>query len=397
MPRSLVFLIFLLLSSYQALAEDFQTCLIGLQEKARDKGLSPQTVAQVIPTMEQQQRVLELDRKQPEFVTTFGQYYRTRVNERRVTKGRDLYAQHRGFLDQLTRIYGVPGQYLIAFWGLETNFGGYLGKMPTLDSLATLACDPRRSRFFTSEFLAALQLMERESLTPELMQGSWAGAVGHTQFMPSSYLRHAVDGDQDGNINLWQSNKDALASGANLLKSMGWERNLRWGREVKLPPSFDYAQLATTKTLASWRDQDVQRADGLQLPALDIEATLLLPSGAQGPAFLVYKNFSVIMGWNRSESYALSVGRLADRIAGAGKLNTPPPADQQALTRVQMQSLQTALNELGLNAGEADGMFGPATRAALMAYQQQSGLIADGFPDFSVLERLVPPPNKGTE
>src|SRR5690606_7049335 len=190
--------------------------------------------------MEQQQRVLELDRKQPEFAQTFGQYLSTRVSDDRIRKGRAMYARHRAFLDQLTERYGIPGQYLVAFWGLETNYGGYLGNMPTLDSLATLACDPRRSDFFTTEFLTALRVMDREALQPGQMRGSWAGAMGHTQFMPSNYIRYAIDGDGDGRVDLWGSEKDALASGANFLSHLGWQRDQRWGREVRLPAGFDY-------------------------------------------------------------------------------------------------------------------------------------------------------------
>ncbi|MBT5330304.1 MAG: lytic murein transglycosylase, partial [Porticoccaceae bacterium] len=301
-----------------------------------------------------------------------------------------LYREHRDFLNELTRTYGIPGQYLVAFWGLETNFGSYLGTMSTLDSLATLACDQRRSEFFTSELMIALKLLERESLTPEEMRGSWAGAMGHTQFMPSSYWQYAVDGDGDGQINLWASEKDALASGANFLNSLGWKSEERWGREVSLPDDFPYLDTGLRKpaALSDWADMGVKRANGADLPIADMEGAILVPAGHVGPAFLVYDNFSVIMKWNRSESYAISVGHLADRISGAGGLVSPPPEDQLALTRVQLIELQESLLERGYELGTADGIMGPATRAALSEFQRDEGLIADGFPNQESLQGL---------
>ena len=368
---------------------DFNTCLANLQERAGRENLSPRAVA-TVATMQQQQRVLELDGAQPEFVQTFGQYLNARLSEDRIRRGRELYARHRAFLDQLTQRYGVSGQYLVAFWGLETNYGGYLGNMPTLDSLATLACNPRRGDYFSTEFLTALRVMDRESLNPEQMRGSWAGAMGHTQFMPSNYMRYAVDGDGDGRIDLWGSEKDALASAANFLNQLGWQEGVRWGREVSLPAGFDYGLTGRshTRPVNEWAAQGVLTADGNALPAADIEASILVPAGHRGPAFLIYDNFAVIMRWNRSESYALSVGLLADRIAGAGALRRPPPPDQQALSRNEVEHLQVALNQRGYDAGEADGVMGPATRSAVRAFQREAGLVSDGYPDRSVLEAL---------
>jgi len=381
----------LLAGPLQASSADFATCIAGLQDKARHQNLSPRAVS-AVAAMEQQQKVLELDGKQPEFVQTFGNYLDARVSADRIRRGRELYARHRAFLDQLTARYGVPGQYLVAFWGLETNYGGYLGNMPTLDSLATLACDPRRAEFFASEFLTALRVMDRESLEPAQMRGSWAGAMGHTQFMPSNYLRYAVDGDGDGRIDLFGSEKDALASGANFLQQLGWQEGFRWGREVILPQGFDYglSGRGNARSVADWGALGVRGADGSALPAADVTGSILVPAGHRGPAFLIYDNFSVIMRWNRSESYALSVGLLADRIAGGGGLRQPPPADQKALSRGEVEGLQLALNQRGYDAGEPDGVLGPATRDAVRAYQRDAGLISDGFPDQGLLQRLQP-------
>lgn len=368
---------------------EFSACLNTLQERALGEKLSTNAVA-ALATLQQQQRVLDLDGKQPEFVQTFGQYLDARLTNDRIRRGRDLYSRHRDFLDQLTARYGVPGQYLVAFWGLETNYGSYLGNMPTLDSLATLACNPRRGDYFAAELLNALRVMDREALQPRQMRGSWAGAMGHTQFMPSNYLRYAVDGDGDGRVDLWGSEKDALASGANFLQHLGWEKGVRWGREVSLPGNFDYQLTGRTnsRSLTDWAALNVRNADGSALSASAIEGSILVPSGHRGPAFLVYSNFAVIMKWNRSESYALSVGLLADRVAGAGALHRSPPSDQQALARAEVQSLQAALIQRGYDVGEADGVMGPATRNAVRAFQQDVGLISDGYPDRSVLEAL---------
>ncbi|MAY92262.1 lytic murein transglycosylase [Haliea sp.] len=388
--RALVVVVCLLGSLSVRAEEAFAACLEALQGQARAAGVATQIVDDVVPTLQQQARVLELDGKQPEFVQTFAQYFNARVSESRIEQGRALYAQHREFLAQLQREYGVPGHYLVAFWGLETNFGSYLGRMPTLDSLATLACDPRRADFFGTEFIAALQLLEREGLSPVDMQGSWAGAVGHTQFMPSNYLRYAVDGDGDGRINLWRSERDALASGARFLRDLGWVPALRWGREVRLPAEFRYelALSGEALPLAEWARLGVMRSDGAALPTAELQASLLVPAGASGPAFLEYDNFDVIMRWNRSESYALSVGHLADRIAGAGPLQQAPPASQQPLARADVLALQQGLNALGFDAGAEDGLFGSGTRAALSRFQRSVGAVADGYPSAEIQQRL---------
>lgn len=368
----------------------FAACLAGLQQTARERDLPEALAADVLGALEFQPRVIELDRAQPEFRQSFSAYYRARVTDFRVRRGRELFARHRELLQRLARRYGVPGHYLVAFWGLETNFGGYLGGMPTLDSLATLACDPRRGEFFTEELMTALRLVQREALAPDEMRGSWAGAMGHTQFMPSAYFEHAVDGDGDGRADLWNSTADALASAANYLAALGWRRGERWGREVRLPDGFPYAESGMDKArpLAEWAQLGVMRADGGALPIANMEAALLVPMGHRGPAFLVYANFEVIMRWNRSQSYAIAVGRLADRIAGAGPLAADLPDVETAPSRTQVEIMQKRLARLGFEPGEADGVFGPATRAALREFQGASGLIADGYPDRSTLEAL---------
>ena len=370
---------------------EFSQCIAGLQDRARAEHLPAWVVDDVMAKLEPQPRVIELDRAQPEFTQTFADYLYRRVTPGRIEQGRQLLNEYRQFLAELTSSYGVPGRYLIAFWGLETNFGANLGAMPTLDSLATLACDQRRSDYFADELITALTLLNRESLAPGEMRGSWAGAVGHTQFMPSAYLKYAIDGDHDGHINLWKSKRDALASAANFLANLGWVRGARWGREVLLPDDFPYAQtgLANRQPLSHWVGLGVTRVDKRRLPEADMQAAILLPAGHTGPAFLVYGNFNVIMKWNRSEFYGLTVGLLADRLIGAGGLARPPSTSEQALSRATIERMQDRLNHLGFEAGSVDGVMGPATRTALRAFQKSAGIIADGYPDNSTLSALA--------
>lgn len=371
-------------------ARDFATCVADLQASARAQGISEQVVDQVLGQVSHVDRVIELDRRQPEFTLPFTDYYNRRVTPERVRKGRALLDEHAGLLAGVEQRFGVPAQYLVAFWGLETNFGSYFGDTPVPDSLATLACDRRRSTFFTSELMEALRIVESGDIAPDRMVGSWAGAMGHVQFMPSVFQRYAVDADGDGRRDLWGSIADAMTSAANFLRGIGWKPGLRWGREVRLPESFDYslAGRGQRRPLSQWVEMGVTDAFGGELPRLDISAAVLVPSGHDGPAFLVYDNFDVIMGWNRSEYYALSVGRLADEIAGAGPLRRPPPADAMRLSRDQVRQLQADLGRLGYDPGEADGIFGPATRRALSEFQRQRDLVADGHLDGEALDAV---------
>jgi len=390
---SLLALLWILTQPFSAVAQEevgFRACIERLQSVARTRSVPEPLVEDVLGALEYQARVVELDRSQPEFRQSFSAYLRARVSETRVRRGRELLATHRALLSRLTREYGVPGHYLVSFWGMETNFGSFLGGMPTLDSLATLACDPRRSEFFTDELITALQLLSREGFAPETMRGSWAGAMGHTQFMPSAYLDYAVDGDGDGRIDLWNSEVDALASAANYLARLGWQRGERWGREVRLPDEFPYVEtgLAHSAPLSEWQALGVSRSDGTPLPSADIQASIIVPMGHRGPAFMVYSNFEVIMAWNRSQSYAIAVGHLADRIAGGGGLRAPLPNVESAPSRSQIRALQNGLVDSGFDPGVPDGMLGPATRAALRAWQQANDRVADGYPDPETLSAL---------
>ncbi|MCK8045550.1 lytic murein transglycosylase [Shewanella sp. 1CM18E] len=382
----------LILSSSTAFAAEqpnWASCVAELQQKAKTEGLSQQTIDSTLANVKYVPRVIELDNKQPEFSQSFENYFTKRVTDWRVEQGRKLYKQHKVLLDKLAKQYGVPPQYLLAFWGLETNFGSYKGKMPVLDSLATLACDPRRSNYFTQELMQALKLKERYNFAETDMVGSWAGAMGHTQFMPSAYAKYAVDGDGDGKADLWNSTEDALTSAAHFLENLGWKRNERWGREVTLPKDFSYEYLgkAQAQPLTRWAELGITQTSGSPLSTPDMQAALYLPSGHTGPAFLGYDNFDVIMRWNRSTFYAIAVGHLADRINGAVALKVAPPK-MPSLSRARVKELQIQLNALGYDVGKPDGILGSKSVKGLQAYQRSQGLVADGYPDEATFKAL---------
>lgn len=386
----LVLLVCASLVSANPVHDEFEQCKVRLKATAKAEGIDGQTVDAVMDAVQYSARVIELDQRQPEFTRSFGNYYLLRVTASRVALGRALLSTHHDLLQQVQKKTGVPPHYLVAFWGLETNFGGNFGSMAVPDSLTTLACDPRRSEFFTAELMAALRLVESGDIGAQQMQGSWAGAMGHVQFMPSAYLRYAVDGDGDGRRDLWGSIPDAMYSAGNFLKALGWQTGIRWGREVDLPLNFDYALANTGEALplTYWRELGIKDVFGRPLADADIATRLLVPSGHRGPAFVTYPNFNVIMGWNHSEYYALSVGRLADRIAGAGKLQTSPPDGDLKLSRESVLRLQQNLNTLGYDTGEPDGIPGPMTRLAVSRYQQSKGVIADGYLDVDILDAV---------
>ncbi|MBW0147754.1 lytic murein transglycosylase [Marinobacter sp. CAU 1620] len=375
--------------SSAAPADGFAECKARLQERATAAGVSTETASTVMARVEHLDRVIELDRRQPEFTTTFADYLNRRVNEDRITKGRELLKEHSDLLERVTAETGVPAPYLVAFWGLETNFGSYFGKMSVPSALTTLACDPRRSSFFTQQLIAALRIIDEGAIAAEQMEGSWAGAMGHVQFMPTVFLKHAVDADGDGRRDLWNSLPDAMMSAGKFLESMGWDPDYRWGREVILPDNFDYSLADGRKLpLTKWRELGITDAFGNALANASIDASLVVPAGHQGPAFLAYHNFKVIMGWNRSEFYAIAVGHLADRVAGAGGLQNPPPEDVPSLSRAAILELQETLNQRGYDSGTPDGIMGPGTRSAIRQFQASAGLVADGYPGETVLEKL---------
>ncbi len=386
--------------------ENFAACLEEIEQRAAAAGVSEATREQVMPKLAWRPDVIALDRRQPEFTSSFARYFNRAVSERRIERGRELFAEHRDRLWELQQRYGVPGRYIVAFWGLETNFGSYLGDTPSLDALATLACDTRRSGYFRGELLAALQLLDEQGLGQQALRGSWAGALGLVQFMPSNYRRYGRDGDGDGRVDLFNSVPDALESAAHFLAELGWNTDQRWGREITLPPGFDYAlgDGRTMRPLREWARLGLRHASGAPLPVADFEAALLVPAGADGPAFLVYPNFRVIKRWNNSDFYALAVGHLADRIVGGGALERIAAEPPERMRLATVKAVQERLNALGYEAGEVDGILGGGTRAALRAFQADRDLVADGHLDGEVLEALeidpaavVPPPTPTPE
>jgi len=365
----------------------FETCVSGLQAQARTEGISEKTVSQVLGNVKHRQRIIELDRRQPEFTQSFSNYFNTRVSDLRIERGRALLQEHQALLSRIQQETGVSAQYLVSFWGLETNYGGYFGDWSVPDSLATLACDARRSKYFTQELFNAMRILDAGDISPEHMIGSWAGAMGHMQFMPSTFLRYAQDADGDGRRDLWGSIPDAMGSGAHFLQQLGWIPGLDWGQEVIVPDSFDYSLSGRDKTrsLAEWTELGITTISESTFSP-EQQVSLLIPAGYQGPAFLITKNFHIIMRWNRSEFYALSVGHLADRIAGAPALQRHPPSDDSKISREQVRQLQQDLSTLGIDAGPADGIMGSKTRQAISRFQQNTHRIADGHLDAELLD-----------
>lgn len=370
--------------------QPFAAWLDALRAEATDLGLDRGVVDRALAGVAPIDRVIELDRRQPEFSLTFWRYLNGAVSDERVKRGREMLARHRDLLERVASRYGVQPRFLVAFWGLETNYGKFTGSFPVVGALATLAYDERRAAFFRAQLLAALEIMSAGDI-PVDVKGSWAGAMGNFQFIPTTYKRFAVDFDDDGRRDMWSSLEDGFASAANYLSESGWDPEHTWGREVMLPDGFDVslASLETRKSLADWQALGVRRADGGNLPRVDIEGSIVLPAGHAGPAFMVYDNFRTIMVWNRSVFYAIAVGHLSDRIGGrAGRLVAEPPADEEPLSRADVMEMQRRLNERGFETGGVDGIIGRETRDAVRAYQRSRGLPPDGYASMDLLRRL---------
>jgi membrane-bound lytic murein transglycosylase B len=296
---------------------DFADWLASLRAEARANGISDATLETALGGLQPIPRVIKLDRNQPEFKQDFRSYINSRVSEKRIKAGRRMLQKHSFLLDKIRQRYGIQPRFLIAIWGLETEYGNYLGGYPVIGALATLAYDPRRSNFFRAELLNALTILDEGHVSISDMQGSWAGAMGQVQFMPSTFVRHAVDADGNGRKDIWHSLPDTFASAANFLADYGWQSGITWGRKVWLPSDFNLnlAGLDKERPLAEWQEMGVRRINGSNLPVVDIKASLILPDGNDGPVFLVYQNYRAILRWNHSHLYALSVCYLADRIS----------------------------------------------------------------------------------
>jgi len=368
---------------------DFDRWLADFRRDAAAQGISSATLDAALTGLTPVSRVIELDGRQPEFLSTFADYLGKRVTSSRVVNGQALMQEHAALLDAVEQRYGVPKQVLVAFWGLETNFGANMGTLNIPASLATLAWDGRRSTFFRSQLLDALRIIDAGHVAAIDMNGSWAGAMGHMQFMPSTFRAYAVDGDGDARIDLWQSLPDAMNSAANYLQRAGWRAGEPAAIEVRLPDDFDWrqARVAHRLPVADWAARGVQTIDGSALPGVAGRAAIVLPQGWQGPAFMVFDNFDVVMDWNRSQNYALSVAQLSHQLAGGAAL-AAQGGETGALSTAQLKALQTALNELGFDTGTPDGLLGPRTQTALRRYQARHQLPADGYPAPSMLAHV---------
>lgn len=363
-----------------AAADDFAACLQRLRAEAPGKGVSAATFDAHLKGLEPDLSVIELLNHQPEFRTPIWDYLAGLVDEERVADGRAMLAEHAEVLARIEAQYGVDPATVVAIWGVESNYGRLFGRRPVIASIATLSCIDRRQAFFRGELFAALKILQDGHITPEDFTGSWAGAFGHTQFMPSTFQRIAVDFDGDGRRDLIGSVPDALASTANYLSRSGWRSGQSWGMEVKLPAGFDtrVSGRRDKRPLSYWAGRGVTAIDGSALPRNDTAAGLHLPAGADGPAFLVLRNFDVIHSYNASESYALAIAHLSDRLRGGGPFVTAWPGGEGGLSRLERRELQLMLLARGHAIGAVDGILGPRSREAIRAEQARLGMEADG-------------------
>ena len=376
-----------------ALQQGFARWVAGFRGSAQAADIDEATLRAAFDDVHYLPRVVELDRAQPEFTRPVWDYLDSAVSAQRVARGQDKLLQFRDAVDAAAARYGVPPAIVVAIWGIESNYGDNTGSTPTIDALATLGFDGRREGWARGQLLAALKILQSGDIDRSHMIGSWAGAMGQTQFMPSAFLANAVDADGDGRRDIWGSLPDVMASTANFLARSGWQAGQPWGVEVQLPPGFDVSRADTEvrQSTARWAADGVRTMNGAPMPEF-ADGAILLPAGARGPAFLVGPNFRAILRYNNAISYALAVSLLAQRLGDGPGVQAPWPRDLPALTRSQLLALQTALNERGFASGAPDGVVGPATREGLRRYQRSIGVPADGYPTLEVLQRLQQQP-----
>ncbi len=376
----------------RAQAGGFDRFVAEVWPSAKKAGVSRSTFKRAFKGVAPDPEVLEKAEYQPEFTKPIWEYLASAVSPKRIENGRKMLQKYRSVLSRLEAAYGVDRHVILAIWGMETSYGSFLGKRNVIRSLATLGYTGPRRKFGRTQLIAALTILQNGDTSPDRMKGSWAGAMGHTQFIPTTYLAHAVDYDGDGRRDIWGTIPDALASTANYLKFSKWRPGETWGYEVDLPKGFNYASASrrTVKTLAQWQALGVKRVRGKTFPRPADRASIILPAGAHGPAFAVLNNFRSILRYNNATAYALAVGHLADRIRdhnfrGFAK---PWPAEYRPLSRSQRVELQTLLASRGFLKGEADGVIGSGTRKAVRSYQKAQGLIVDGYPSVKLLDHL---------
>lgn len=371
-------------------AANFPKCIEGLWPAAAKRKVSRASFDAYTRGLTPELRIMDLLDSQPEFTKAIWDYLDILVNDARIEKGREILNLHRATFDAVEKTYGVDRYTLTAFWGVESNYGTLGGERPVIRSTATLACVGRRQKYFQDEFLSALEILHRGDVKPDRLIGSWAGAFGPTQFMPTSFKRFAVDFDGDSHRDVVDSTPDMLASTANNLKKDGWTFGQSWGFEVVVPATFDFllADRSRTMTLAEWQKLGIVRAGGKPFPNPNEKAWLLVPAGVQGPGFLLLPNFRAIFRYNPAEAYALAVGLLSDRLRGAGALVQDWPRYERVLTRAERLEMQQLLARHGFDIGEPDGLFGSRTRLAIREYQVRTGQIPDGFASAAMLDKL---------
>ena len=362
----------------------FQGCLANLRSQAIASGVSGSTYDRYTQNLSPDYSVIDKLNYQPEFSTPIWDYLSGLVDNERVQAGQQKLAQHRVVLNRVEQTYGVPAETVVAVWGVESNYGDISGKYPLLQALGTLSCEGRRQSYFRGEFFATMRILQRGDLTQDQLYGSWAGAFGHTQFMPSTYERLAVDFDGDGRRDLVSSTTDALASTANFLKRAGWQTGMPWGFEVKIPQGVSIAgeSRRNKRSLNSWIAQGVTRADGTALIQGNLSgstpAGLITPAGANGPAFLVFKNFDAIYSYNAAESYGLAIAHLSDRLRGETPFLTAWPTDDAGTSRAERREIQQFLIQRGYDIGAVDGLIGDKSRQAIQQEQTRLGLKPTG-------------------
>ena len=374
----------------RAAAANFHGCLESLWPQAARHGVSRRAFETATASLTPDLRIMDLLDSQPEFTKAVWDYLDVLVTDARIAKGRELLTRYDKVFDAVERAYGVDRYVIAAIWGVETNYGTLAGDKPVLRSTATLACVGRRQRYFRDEFLDALEIVARGDISPDKLVGSWAGAFGPTQFMPSAYKRYAIDFDGDGRRDVISSVPDLIASTANNLKKDGWVTGETWGYEVVVPATFDFrlAGRSHAMSLAEWQRLGIARPHGLAFARPDEQAYLLVPAGIQGPGFLMLRNFHVIMRYNPAEAYALAIGHLADRLRGGGAFVQHWPRYERVLSRAERLQMQEELARHGFEVGEPDGRLGARTRDAIRDFQARIGRVPDGFASAGLLEQL---------
>ena len=370
----------------------FQQWVRGFWPQARAKRISKRVFDQAFAGVTPDPKVLESARYQPEFVKPVWEYIERAASDTRIENGRKMLAEHAGLFARIERRYKVDRHVIAAIWGMESNYGTYKGDHYVIRALATLAYQGGRyRRFGRSQLLATLKILQRGDISRKDLKGSWAGAMGHTQFIPTTYNAYAVDFDGDGKRDIWNSLADALASTANYLKVSRWRPGQTWGYEVLLPKGFNTALAGKRRrwSISTWQKKGIRRANGQPFPRLSDKASLLLPAGAKGPAFLVLNNFRSILRYNNADSYALGVGYLSDRLRGAGPLKTAWPRKDRPLLKKERMALQKRLASLGYRITDFDGIIGPESKDAIRDYQRDQALKVDGFAGLYLLRHVI--------